>query len=84
MAIPIGKMPEAKRLLENITRGTFGRSRQDSIRKDICVACGGVATKFNDEISQKEYTISGLCQECQDGVFGVGVSDSDKVPYDNP
>ena len=67
MAIPIGKMPGIKRPLENLVKGMY--TRQDSIRKDICVACGGVATKFNDEISQKEYTISGLCQECQDEVF---------------
>ena len=69
MAIPIGKKPEVERLVEYIAKDMFGRSRQDSIRKDICVECAGVATKFNDEISQKEYTISGFCQGCQDEVF---------------
>jgi hypothetical protein len=29
----------------------------------------GTATKFTDEMSQREYRISGLCQACQDVVF---------------
>lgn len=27
--------------------------------------------EFRDERSKTEFGISGLCQECQDGVFGV-------------
>jgi len=34
-----------------------------------CVVCGGDASTFKDDISAKEYTISGLCQECQDEAF---------------
>lgn len=37
-----------------------------------CPFCG-VATSendFRDELSRKEYLISGLCQECQDKMFG--------------
>ncbi len=30
---------------------------------------------FNDDLSWKEYKISGLCQTCQDGFFG---KDEDK------
>jgi len=26
-------------------------------------------TKFNDQISAREYAISGLCQKCQDRIF---------------
>jgi len=38
-----------------------------------CVSCGCHADEFKDDISAKEYTISGLCQECQDIAF---------APYD--
>jgi hypothetical protein len=38
-----------------------------------CVVCAGDASEFKDDISAKEYTISGLCQECQDEAF---------APYD--
>lgn len=47
-----------------------------------CPFCGKSATKtgrndcaeaflFRDELSAREYRISGLCQACQDATFGV-------------
>jgi hypothetical protein len=47
----------------------FGFDRVKTIREDRCVACKGAAEIFRDKISAKEYTISGMCQECQDGTF---------------
>lgn len=34
-----------------------------------CNFCGKEIEGFKDELSVKEYKISGLCQECQDAVF---------------
>jgi hypothetical protein len=34
---------------------------------------------FRDELSAREYRISGMCQACQDGVFGEGVSGEGEV-----
>ena len=34
-----------------------------------CVSCGCHADWFKDDLSAKEYTISGLCQQCQDDIF---------------
>lgn len=34
------------------------------------IGCGQPATTFMDELSKKEYQISGLCQNCQDEIFG--------------
>ena len=34
-----------------------------------CVWCCGVISQLRDELSFKEWKISGLCQECQDKVF---------------
>jgi hypothetical protein len=31
--------------------------------------CGKAITGFKDELSRKEFAISGLCQSCQDSVF---------------
>lgn len=68
MAEPSKKAPELEKFLE----GLAGRS--SSIAEDKCVkepfGCGGPATEFRDQLSKKEYTISGLCQSCQDKVFG--------------
>ena len=48
----------------------FGIDRTKSIENDICVECGRPAAKFRDTLSRHEYTISGLCQGCQDSIFG--------------
>lgn len=41
--------------------------------KRICVICKKeiVNEDFRDKLSLKEYQISGMCQECQDEIFGV-------------
>lgn len=63
---PSSKSPEMEAILEKF----FGRTT--AIKSDTCVSCGKPAEQFRDAISKKEYTISGLCQKCQDGVFGNG------------
>jgi hypothetical protein len=42
----------------------------DLIDKKICPLCKKPVGVFRDALSRKEYGISGICQECQDGVFG--------------
>lgn len=48
--------------------------RRDAIKNNRCspppLGCGGPAVGFRDPLSRKEFHISGLCQECQDKVFG--------------
>jgi len=70
MAQPSNKSQPLNSLLEEITQTVFGVSRSTSIREDTCVTCGNGASTFNDDISRKEFTISGMCQDCQDSVFG--------------
>jgi len=36
-----------------------------------CPICGKQIGTFRDELSQKEFEISGCCQKCQDLIFGV-------------
>jgi hypothetical protein len=65
----------------------FGRS--SAIANDRClqppIGCGGPATEFEDERSRKEYSISGLCQDCQNLVF-TPPADLENGPseYDGP
>ena len=35
-----------------------------------CMTCEHPNMEFSDDLSRKEYAISGMCQECQDGIFG--------------
>jgi uncharacterized CHY-type Zn-finger protein len=61
--------------LDALSEGIFRRSRSDSIINATCVICGGDASSFRDALSSKEFTISGMCQACQDSVFGVEEED---------
>jgi hypothetical protein len=70
MAEPSEKSPEIEKFLDAMSKRAFGRSRSKSIKEDICVMCGLPATNFRDGTSRKEFGISGLCQNCQDEVFG--------------
>ena len=47
-----------------------GRDRVKLIHNDQCVTCLGDAKEFTNELSKREYAISGMCQTCQDKVFG--------------
>jgi hypothetical protein len=40
------------------------------VNRNICSFCKEPAGCFRNAISAKEYRISGLCQSCQDEVFG--------------
>lgn len=64
MATPTDKAPAIDSLLEDLFPG-----RVKSIRGNVCVFCKGSANKFTDALSCKEFSISGLCQSCQDEVF---------------
>ena len=48
---------------------------KEKIEKGLCSACSekllGESSEFRDDISREEYTISGMCQKCQDNVFNV-------------
>lgn len=45
--------------------------RREAIASLKCVACNGPASRFRDELSKREFQLSGLCQRCQDKVFGL-------------
>jgi hypothetical protein len=45
-------------------RDTFARSTH------ICKICGKPARRFRDGISEFEYRVSAICQQCQDRYFG--------------
>ena len=45
-------------------------NREECIKNNKCTWCGGEAKNFKDDMSEKEYTISGYCQKCQNKTFG--------------
>ena len=66
MATPSEK---SSHIEEALTELYGGRNRRAYIHADKCVRCGGDASRFYDEVSRKEFTISGWCQHCQDEMF---------------
>ena len=56
------KSPAMRKFLEGI-----------SVHKTGCATCGNPTDSrddFRDDLSRKEYEISGMCQDCQDETFG--------------
>ena len=70
MSKPSKKSESLDRTLDAMSSILFGVGRKESIAQDTCVSCKEDASTFNDNLSRKEFTISGLCQSCQDSVFG--------------
>ena len=59
-----------EKTLDNLTKTLgFKNTRSESLKKKICVMCSNPNLNFKDKLSKKEYTISGLCQTCQDDYF---------------
>lgn len=55
--------------IDGLLGAIMGKNRKDTINNHLCMTCDGVAESFRDEISRREYAISGMCQQCQDGFF---------------
>lgn len=51
----------------------FGFKKEiENVEKNLCPFCGSDKTKrenFKDELSWREYNMSGLCQVCMDEIF---------------
>lgn len=63
--------------IDGLLSAIFGIDRKEAITKNICAMCKKPAKGFRDARSLKEFTISGMCQECQDRIFGATTFDDD-------
>jgi len=81
---PAWKAPQIDALLSEIVFN--GKDRVTVIKEGKCLTCDEAhdlnATSFRDDISRKEYSISAMCQSCQDDVFGVS-DDEPEDPWDS-
>ena len=55
-------------LLETISQ-VLGTPRSVAFRDNLCVICSGDASAFKNELCEKEYSLSGMCQVCQNKFF---------------
>lgn len=65
-----------------MTQMGFGKEVED-VHNGICPSCQSPVdpTSFRDELSQREFKISGLCQKCQDEIFGTEEDYQDEDMY---
>jgi hypothetical protein len=75
MAKPSYKTTNMSEMLDTLSKMLYGHSATSSIKADICLACGKPAVEFTDALSRREFSISGLCQKCQDVVFAPDEED---------
>jgi hypothetical protein len=48
----------------------FGKEAGKRLDKELCPRCGKQPKDdFRDDVSRREYAITGLCQPCQDKIF---------------
>lgn len=66
MAQPTDKSAQIDELLSLLA----GKNRRSTISSNHCMTCDGPAVDFKNELSRREYSISGMCQACQDNFFG--------------
>ena len=82
---PSYKAPQIDALLSQIIFN--GKDRVEVIASGDCLTCDEArdlkATSFRDDISRKEYSISGMCQSCQDDVFGPDQDDEPDEDWDD-
>jgi len=73
MAEPTKKSPAIEKFLNKMGGRTM------AIRANQCVeppiGCGGPAQAFDDSLSVREFRITGLCQKCQNALYGSGGPD---------
>ena len=67
MAKPTEKADGIEKFIDSLAPNPLGR--RGSIMNDVCAICKKQVGEFKDNLSKKEYTISGMCQSCQDSIF---------------
>jgi len=62
-------MSNAHTLHEVVSKPTYQSDYARAKAQQTCIMCGYPATGFRDPSARFEYTVSALCQQCQDQLF---------------
>jgi len=58
---------------DTIAKGLYKLTVREAHADEICIQCREPAlSKCYSDAGIREYTISGLCEQCFDGIFGGG------------
>jgi len=64
------RAPNVQKFVDILAKQIYGRTILDAKTQNICLKCGKQVGKFKDDISVREFGITGICQRCQDNIFG--------------
>ena len=67
----MNRSDEMMNLVDGVCKELFGITYTECKATGICVTCHKPIGEFRDNLSAKEYKISGMCQDCQDEIFGI-------------
>ncbi len=70
------KANEKAPVIDSLLSSLSGKNRYQVVKDGMCMTCEGQASFFRDAVSEDEYRISGMCQDCQDSVFGISEDDA--------
>ena len=62
-------MLNALALHEVFSRPTYRTDYARAKAQQTCIICGRPTVRFRDSSARFEYTVSALCQQCQDQLF---------------
>jgi len=65
-------MSNALALYEVFSRPTYRSDYAIAKARQTCIVCGRPAVRFRDSSARFEYTVSALCQQCQDQLLYFG------------
>jgi hypothetical protein len=65
-------MSNALTLNEVFSRPTYRSDYARAKAQQTCIVCGRPAVRFRDPSARFEYTVSALCQQCQDQLCYFG------------
>ena len=69
----VSRMSKLEKLLDFLSSKLEYEERYAAAKASTtCIKCGKLAQQFRDESARLEYSISALCQKCQDEFFNGG------------
>jgi hypothetical protein len=65
-------MTRIEELLRKLSVSSYSSDYQEAKTKRICILCNEPAEDFQNKGAELEYSISAICQKCQDRYFKGG------------
>ena len=65
----IERAAKVQEAIDKISTKAFNNTQKRANNRAECICCGGWIMGFKDEVSVREYHITGMCQACQDKVY---------------